>query len=153
MLIFSDIVVRPLSISDAPIVNDLWTYKSPFTLNRIKHEIEHLPAFGNRTAKFPMYLDEFFFIFIFKGAYRNEELLSWTLTKYDGSVGTAFTQSEARGLGLGTMVNFYLASKLFEQQEQIFCYVAHDNIASLKMIEKLGYYRSFDIDWLTFSSK
>ena len=86
------------------------------------------------------------------GAYRNNELLSWALTKCDGSVGSVFTEAEARGLGLGTLTNLHLASKLFEKQERSFCFVAHDNIASIKMLKKLGYDRVFDADWLIFTS-
>jgi predicted GNAT family acetyltransferase len=78
-------------------------------------------------------------------------LVSWCLTKYDGSIGTVFTKPEARKLGLATIVNSYVASKLFEQQDRIYCFVAHDNVASLKMLEKLGYHRICDTDWLIFT--
>jgi hypothetical protein len=44
--IISDIVIRPLSVSDAPIVNDHWEYKSPFSLYQLTYEIEHFPAYG-----------------------------------------------------------------------------------------------------------
>lgn len=91
-------------------------------------------------------------IFFVIGAYRGNELLSWALTKYNGSVGSVFTKSEARGLGLGTITNLHVVSKLFEEQERSFCFVAHDNIASIKMLEKLGYRRVFDVDWLIFTS-
>jgi len=80
-------------------------------------------------------------------------LISWSLTKYNGSVGTVFTKPEARGLGLATILNAYVASKIFEQQEQAYCFVAYDNIASLKMFEKLGYRRTCNVDWLIFTSK
>jgi predicted GNAT family acetyltransferase len=93
------------------------------------------------------------FIFIFKGAYRNEELISWSLTKYNGSIGTVFTKPEARGLGLATILNVRVASKLFEQQDRVHGFVAHDNIASLRMLEKLGYHRTCDVDWLIFTSE
>jgi len=45
--IFLDIVIRPLLVSDASIINDLWVYKTPMTLAQIIYEIEHFPAFGN----------------------------------------------------------------------------------------------------------
>lgn len=38
--------IRPLSISDASIVDDHWTYKSETSLSEIQYEIEHLPAYG-----------------------------------------------------------------------------------------------------------
>lgn len=74
------------------------------------------------------------------------------MTKYNGSIGTVFTKPEARGLGLATILNLYIASKLFEErkQERAYCYIAYDNIASLKTFEKLGYYRTYNIDWLIF---
>jgi predicted GNAT family acetyltransferase len=75
------------------------------------------------------------------------------MTKYDGSVGTVFTKPEARKLGLSTILNFHVASKLFEKRERIHCFVAHDNIASNKMVEKLGYHRTCDVDWLCFTSE
>jgi predicted GNAT family acetyltransferase len=92
-------------------------------------------------------------IFAVKGAYRNEKLVSWCLTKYDGSVGTVFTKPEARKLGLATILNSYVASKLFEQQERIYCFVAHGNQTSLKMLGKLGYHQTCDLDWLSFTSE
>ncbi len=45
--ILPDIVIRPLLTTDAPTINDLWTYKSAFTLDQITYEIAHFPAFGN----------------------------------------------------------------------------------------------------------
>ena len=44
--ILSDIIIRPLSVSDAAIINDQWTYKSIISLYQIIYEIEHFPAFG-----------------------------------------------------------------------------------------------------------
>jgi predicted GNAT family acetyltransferase len=92
-------------------------------------------------------------IFTFKGAYRNEELIAWTLTKYDGSVGTVFIKPEVRGLGLATILHAHILSKLFEQQDLAYCYVVHDNIASFRMLEKLGYHRTCDTGWLRFTSE
>jgi len=80
-------------------------------------------------------------------------LISWSLTQYNGSVGTVFTKPEARRLGLATILNAYVASKIFEQQEQAYCFVAYDNIASLTMLEKLGYRRTCNVDWVIFTSK
>jgi len=94
-----------------------------------------------------------YIVFILKGAYRDGKLISWCLTKFDGSIGTVFTKPEARGLGLATILMIHLLSKLFELQERAFCYIAHDNIASLRMFEKLGYHRTCDMDWLVVTSE
>ncbi|CAF1038021.1 unnamed protein product [Rotaria sordida] len=72
-----DITIRRLSVADASFVNDHWEYKSMFSLDLIQYEIEHLPAFG---------------------AYHNEQLVSWCLTKFDGSFGIMFTLPEFRRL-------------------------------------------------------
>lgn len=101
-------------------------------MNLIKYEISHFPAYG---------------------AYRNGELLSWSMGKHDGSIGTVFTKPEARGLGLATLVNYYVTSKVFQQQQRAFCFVASDNTASLKIYEKLGFSHAYDVDYLEFSSK
>ncbi|CAF1079535.1 unnamed protein product [Rotaria sordida] len=84
----SDIIIRRLSVADASFINDHWRYKSKFSLNIIQYEIEHLPAFG---------------------AYHNEQLVSWCLTRFDGSFGIVFTLPEFRRLGLAS-----LKKKLFK---------------------------------------
>lgn len=144
--ILVDIDVRPLSISDASIVDDNWTFQSEFSLIQIQYEITHFPAFGI----FKILSKKSSEIEFLLGAYRKNELLSWALTKYDASVGSVFTKPEARGLGLGTLTNLHVASKLLETQDRSFCFVAADNISSIKMVEKLGYHHVFNVDWLVF---
>ena len=82
------------------------------------------------------------------GAYRDGELISWCLTKYDGSIGTVFTQPKARRLGLSSALNDLVASKLFEIQQRVYCFVAQDNAVSLRMFERLGYFPSCLMDWI-----
>ena len=89
--------------------------------------------------------------FIPKGAYRDGQLISWCLTKFSGSIGTVFTTPEARGLGLATILNTRLLSKLFELQERAFCYISDDNIASLRVFEKLGFHKTCLMDWVVFT--
>ena len=43
-----DIVLRPLTVSDATMINDLWGYRSETSLFEIMYEIEHFPTFGKR---------------------------------------------------------------------------------------------------------
>ena len=86
------------------------------------------------------------------GAYRNGELISWCLTKYDGSIGTAFTQPNARRLGLSSALCDLVASKVLEVQERVYCFVAQDNVASLGMLERLGYSPLCLMDWNIFQS-
>lgn len=47
-IIFLDVVIRPLAMSDASIVNEFWTYKSSISLYRIMYEIEHFSTYGKR---------------------------------------------------------------------------------------------------------
>ena len=42
----SDITIRPLSVLDAVIMNESWTYRSALSLAQIQYEVEHLPALG-----------------------------------------------------------------------------------------------------------
>lgn len=44
--IFLGIVIQPLTLSDASMVNDLWEYNSPITLYEIMYEIEHFSTYG-----------------------------------------------------------------------------------------------------------
>ncbi|CAF1180158.1 unnamed protein product [Rotaria sordida] len=60
-----------------------------FSLDIIQYEIEHLPAFG---------------------AYHNKQLVSWCLTRFDGSFGAVFTLPEFRRLGLASLVSEIKAS-------------------------------------------
>ena len=82
------------------------------------------------------------------GAFRNGVLVSWCLTKYDGSIGTLQTNPDARRLGLASRLMTCVASALFEQQDKVICFVHFDNVASLGMVEKLGYRRTCVFDWV-----
>ena len=43
-----DVVLRPLTVSDATTINDRWTYRSDASLFQIMYEIEHFPSYGKR---------------------------------------------------------------------------------------------------------
>ncbi|CAF1275074.1 unnamed protein product [Rotaria sordida] len=60
-----NVLIQRLSIADAKLVDDLWEYKSPFSLGCILYQIEHLPTFG---------------------AYHAGQLVSWSLTQFDDYV-------------------------------------------------------------------
>ena len=81
------------------------------------------------------------------GAYRDEQLISWCLTKYDGSIGTVFTQPNARRLGLASALCHLVTSELLNIQERVYCFVAQDNVASLSMLQGLGYSPVCLMDW------
>ncbi|CAF1152973.1 unnamed protein product [Rotaria magnacalcarata] len=128
----SDIVIRPLSLSDASTVNDFWEYKSPSSLYRISHEIKYSLAYG---------------------ASCDEKLIGWCLKRYDGSIGNVFIKPEARRRGLASILNAYMASKILEKEEQVYCFVTKDNVASFNMLQQIGYKRTADADWLVFTPK
>ncbi|CAF4597053.1 unnamed protein product [Rotaria socialis] len=128
----SDIVIRPLSLSDASTVNNFWEYKSPSSLYRISHEIEHSLAYG---------------------ASCDEKLIGWCLQRYDGSIGNVFIKPEARRRGIASILNAYMASKVLAKEEQVYCFVTKDNVASFNMLQQIGYKRTADADWLAFTAK
>lgn len=70
-------------------------------------------------------------------------------------IGSVFIKPELRGRGHATILNFYVTSKIFEEQQQkrAFCFIANDNIPSFETFKKLGYYLTCPVDWLFFSSK
>ncbi|CAF5182414.1 unnamed protein product, partial [Rotaria magnacalcarata] len=80
------------------------------------------------------------------GAFRGETLISWCMRKYNGCVANVFTKPEARRLGLASMLNVFMASKILEQEERVFTFVINDNTASVSMLEKLGYKKTDDTD-------
>ncbi|CAF4011946.1 unnamed protein product [Rotaria magnacalcarata] len=127
-----DIVIRPLSLSDASTVNDFWEYKSPSSLYRISHEIKYSLAYG---------------------ASCDEKLIGWCLKRYDSSIGNVFIKPEARRRGLASILNAYMASKILEKEEQVYCFVTKDNVASFSMLQQIGYKRTADADWLVFTPK
>jgi 8-oxo-dGTP diphosphatase len=122
-----DIDIHQLSLIDAEIINNSWSYKSEDTLEQIKYQIEHFPTIG---------------------AYRNGKLLSWYLLKYDGSLGMAYTIEEARRQGLSSILNLKLAEKVFQIQDHVFCGVIQNNQSSIDLLTKIGYQQMSDEYWI-----
>lgn len=86
-----------------------------------------------------------------KGAFRDGNLISWFVEQYPGCVGTLFTKPEERRHGLAALLNIHMAEKLLQQRERIYCFVLNNNTASLKLLQKLGYKKTCDVDWLIVS--
>lgn len=92
-------------------------------------------------------------ICLFKGAFRDGNLISWVLEKFSGCVGTLFTKPEERRHGLARVLVTHLTAKLLEQNERVYCFVVNGTIGSLKMLQKLGCKKTCDVDWLIVTSE
>ena len=89
----------------------------------------------------------------FLGAYCDGQLISWCLTQYDGCIGMAFTKPSARRFGLQSLLVTYLAFELLKYQEHIIDFVVCDNDISLNMMDKMGWKKVCQMDWIGLKIK
>ena len=82
--------------------------------------------------------------------------MAWILEYDNGSIGMLHTRPEHRGRGYGRAVVRALAAELATAHTHgtravpVFCYIAEDNVASLRIFEGLGFTRRDLVAYLHF---
>ena len=144
------VVIRPLTQTDAELVNSKWEYKSDGSLEMIQKMIATSEAKGGCV-----------------GIALNGTLVSWMLRYLDGSIGMLFTDENHRRKGYaGVVVNGAVSdirSKSQQYNVDIDCidmgrdrmisYIVDSNEASKNLYIKLGWKRVADADWIGFASR
>jgi ribosomal protein S18 acetylase RimI-like enzyme len=85
-----------------------------------------------------------------------EAAAAWILEYDNGSIGMLYTRKSHRRRGYGRVVARALAVELAAAHARgaraapPFCFVAEDNVASLRIFEGLGFARRGEVAWLRF---
>ena len=65
----------------------------------------------------------------------------------EGSMGMLFVETEYRNLGIAMSLESYVINLIKEKRQIPYCQIYEDNIASIKLQEKLGLYLSTCYVW------
>lgn len=127
----------PLSIEDAPTVNDNWKYKSNYSITAVRGLIASgLPCLGARCRA-------------------TGRLVGWVLTQPYGAIGMLFTMPEYRGRGVARILIRSLLGLWLKHEPPFqcasFCYVTPDNDASMAAFRALGFSKMADQEWVGLS--
>ncbi len=122
--------IRFLEDTDAEKVNDLWAFKSAYSLPLVRRLIATRPSVG-----------------ICFG----DELVSWILVYDYSAIGMMFTCPDHRRKGLGECC----ARALLARWPRVklgfpFCYIVQGNTASEKLYTKLGFLNQGPVVWVGF---
>lgn len=119
--------VDSLTLADAPIVNEFYTYKGEGSLHYIEDCIKNRPS----------------------SVIRNEhgEPISWALVREDGSLGIMYTLKEHRQKGYAVSVSVDLAKKAFNIGLTPYVHIVKGNTASIRLAESIGFKYHTDIVW------
>lgn len=130
----SDIILKPLSESDVPLVNKLWPNRhsgSLFFMHRIRR--------WNRNI----------------GAYKvqpdgtGEILVGWCLVLHSGALGVLQVREEYQGQGLGKLITAKITQQFAtEDNKDTFAYVGVGNESSKNVFERLNFDVIGGIYWL-----
>jgi hypothetical protein len=126
-------IMDTLALSDVQVVNDNWTYKSPYSVDLITEMISKYHTSCIRLKS-------------------TGEAVCWVLEYPDGSVGMLFTQPEHRRKGLAKICMQDISRKVLAAGGgEVYCYATKPNIASYTMLTSLGFVSTGDFIWMAFS--
>lgn len=111
----------------AKLVADSWPYGGDWSVDYIRAIIEDFP-----TAAY----------------YREEIPVAFCALHGDGSMGFLYVEPKLRGKGLGRLVSDTFIHRLLEENFPIFCHIIRDNVASIKLTERLGLEQICELSWM-----
>lgn len=125
-----------LTLQDADLVNSHWKYKSDKSLYTMEHAIQNYPSSCYSSSS--------------ENPHTSENLLSWAISRGDGSISNLFTMEQARGKGYANLLLMDLISKFKEQQAHVppFCFIVNNNEPSEKCFKKLEFQKINQVDWI-----
>jgi hypothetical protein len=122
----SSIVVAPLRLEHASMVDHFWPYRSAASPPIIAWLIDRLPS---------------------TCVYVDGTPVSWVLAQCYGGIGMLHTMEQHRGKGYARLAVDALCAKLFEEGRSAFCYIGNKNVPSQKTFHSLGFRPTHYMDW------
>lgn len=120
--------IRCLVADDVSYIYDNYEYKSYTTTDYLLDRIEGDLAFG----------------ITYHG-----QLVAWGMTHDEGSIGVIHVMEDFRRRSFGKIISKILTYEKLKKGEVPFMHIEHDNVASLRMAESLGYERDRQILWIS----
>lgn len=119
--------VDSLKLTDAPIVNEYYTYKDVDSLEYIESCIKERPT----------------------SVIRDEDgnPISWAVIREDGSLGIMYTLREHRSKGYAVSVSVDLAKKAFDNGIVPYVHIVKGNTPSVNLAKSIGFKYHCDIVW------
>lgn len=127
----SNVQIVELHEEHASLVDNHWEYQTPESIDYIKACIQLNFGFGVRRVGHP-------------------ELISWVAQTHYGGVGMLYTTEQHRQRGYADMLVRKFTRHLAKSNEIPSVVVGSDNMASIKLNEKIGYHRVCKIYWVLF---
>lgn len=118
--------IRPLTIDDADLVYEYYSYKEHDDIVYIKTIIEKMPT---------------------RGVWVDGNLVSWVVQRDEGSIGIMYTLKEHRNKGYAIDLTKSLINEVIRRGDVPFVHIVIGNDASCKLAEKVGFKRSSEVVW------
>lgn len=118
--------IAPLTLEDAELVYEHYSYKEHDDIGYIKDIIEKMPT---------------------RGVWTNGELLSWVVQRDEGSIGIMYTLQDHRGKGYAIDLTKSLINEVIKRGDVAFVHIVVGNEASCRLAEKVGFKRSSKVVW------
>jgi len=147
------VAIRPLSQSDAELVNERWEYKSDTSLGMVRKMIRNSEEEHGGCV----------------GLFVDGKLASWVCRYLDGTLGMLFTESDCRRRGYASLVLAAAVSDCRRRRalmtakgkissvgdagDVMVSYIVETNDASKNLYSKVGWKRVADAAWVGFASR
>lgn len=118
--------IRPLSMEDAKLVYDNYSYKEHDGIDYIETIIQKMPT---------------------RGIWIDENLVSWVVQRDDGSIGIMYTLPKYRKMGLAYHLTQSIVNEILSRGDIPYLHIAYDNTASCQLAEKNNFQRSSTVMW------
>jgi GNAT superfamily N-acetyltransferase len=114
-----ELLIRPLTEDDAPLINETWAYYCATTYDYVRHSILFHGGLGLVKK-------------------HDDQLISWAVG-VQNTIGMVHTLPDYRNKGYAQLVITALAGKFKSENIQPVCLIKKDNIPSIKLFDKLGF--------------
>jgi len=118
--------IRPLTLEDAPLVYEHYSYKEHDDIDYIEAIITKMPT---------------------RGIWVNDQLVSWVVQRDEGSIGIMYTLKDHRHMGYAHILTQCIIKEILNRGDIPFVHIAYENAASCKLAEKVGFKRAMTVVW------
>lgn len=129
----------------------LYTEKVPLTVSHKDIRRLNMESLSYVCSRYDMgqaeYMRERILSGVMYGAYFEDRLVGFIGIHSEGSLGMLYVEESCRRQGIASSLEAYLVNRMLEQGFTPYTQVKEDNEDSIRLQEKLGFYRASNLFW------